>query len=64
SKIIEESGIKFAVDTCCVVAPLKNRFHAMLTDSAKACFYAKSKNNIDAALYSIEQVIQAATKKG
>jgi len=63
SKVIEESGIKFAVDTCCVVAPLKNRFHAMLTDSAKACFYAKSKNNLDAGLYSIEQVIQAATKK-
>lgn len=63
SKVIEESGIKFAVDTCCVVAPLKNRFHAMLTDSAKACFYAKSKNNMDAALYSIEEVIMAATKK-
>ncbi len=60
SEIIEKSGIKFAADTCCVVAPLKNRFRAMLTDSAKACFYAKSKNNMDAALISFDQVISKA----
>ncbi|MGB9673675.1 MAG: aconitase X, partial [Anaerolineales bacterium] len=63
TQIIEESGIKFAVDTCCVVAPIQNRFHAMLTDSAKACFYAKSKNNLDSNLLSIEQLLEIATKK-
>jgi predicted aconitase len=44
SAIIEASGAKFAVDTCCVVAPIRGRFHVMATDSAKACYYARAKN--------------------
>jgi len=35
SKVIEESGAKLACDTCHVVSPLKGRFHAIATDSAK-----------------------------
>ncbi|RME73407.1 MAG: DUF521 domain-containing protein, partial [Chloroflexi bacterium] len=35
--VIEASGAKFAADTCCVVAPIKGRFQALATDSAKAC---------------------------
>ena len=62
TSIIEKAGIKFATDTCCVVAPIKNRFQGMLTDSAKAYFYGKSKNNFDPALLSLEQIIQFATQ--
>ncbi len=44
SKIIEESGAKFACDTCMVVAPIKGRFKCMVTNSGKAVYYARAKN--------------------
>ncbi len=44
--IIEAAGAKFATDTCCVVAPIKGRFTALATDSAKACYYAAGKKQI------------------
>ncbi len=46
TRAIEASGAKFAVDTCCVVAPIRGRFHALLTDSAKAGYYGVAKNRI------------------
>ena len=46
TRIIEAAGAKFAADTCCVVAPIKGRFTALITDSAKACYYASGKNQI------------------
>lgn len=60
SQVIEGSGAKFAVDTCCVVAPIKGRFKAMATDSAKACYYAYAKNNFKTRLLPFDQVVQAA----
>jgi predicted aconitase len=60
SKIIESSGAKFACDTCCVVAPIKGRFKTLCTDSAKGCFYARSKNKFNTKLSSIENCIEAA----
>lgn len=57
TRIIEESGAKFAVDTCCVVAPLKGRFTAMVTDSAKACYYASSKHKFKTAFKSFQEVV-------
>lgn len=62
TQIIEKAGAKIATDTCCVVAPIKNRFHTLITDSAKACYYASTKNNFETRLLAFEQVIQEATR--
>jgi predicted aconitase len=58
--IIEASGAKFAVDTCCVVAPIRGRFRAMSTDSAKACYYAYSKNKFKTRLLDFDRVVKEA----
>jgi len=58
--IIEAAGVKFATDTCCVVAPIKGRFNALLTDSAKACYYANAKNHFKTRLRSFDDVIKEA----
>jgi predicted aconitase len=60
TQIIQASGAKVAVDTCCVVAPIRNRFFAMATDSAKACYYAYAKNNFKTLFLTFEQVIEKA----
>jgi predicted aconitase len=60
SKIIEDAGATFAVDTCCVVAPIRGRFHAMLTDSAKACYYASAKNRLRTSFASFDDVVRKA----
>lgn len=60
--IIEASGALFAVDTCCVVAPIKGRFHALVTDSAKACYYASAKNKFKTLILSFDQVVEEALK--
>jgi predicted aconitase len=57
---IEASGAKFAADTCCVVAPIRGRFHAMATDSAKACYYASCKNRLKTKFVSFEKAVQEA----
>lgn len=61
TKIIEASGAKIICDTCCVVAPIKARFHNMVSDSAKACYYAQAKHHFSATLQSMEDVVQTAT---
>ena len=60
---IEKSGAKFAVDTCCVVAPIKGRFNALATDSAKACFYAYAKNNFKTRFLPFDQVVLEAIRE-
>jgi predicted aconitase len=60
TEIIEAAGAKFAADTCCVVAPIKGRFHAMATDSAKACYYAYAKNSFKTVLLPFDRVVEAA----
>jgi predicted aconitase len=57
---IEASGAKFAADTCCVVAPIKGRFKALVTDSAKACYYAAGKNHFQTILKPFDEVVFAA----
>lgn len=59
---IETAGAKFAADTCCVVAPIQGRFNALATDSAKACYYAYSKNKFKTALMPFDDVVQEALK--
>ncbi len=58
--IIEAAGAVFAVDTCCVVAPIKGRFNALATDSAKACYYACAKNNFETRFLPFDEVIEEA----
>jgi predicted aconitase len=58
--IIEAAGAKFATDTCCVVAPIRNRFNALATDSAKACYYANAKNHFKTRLLAFDDVVREA----
>ncbi len=60
--VIEASGAKFATDTCCVVAPIRGRFHALATDSAKACYYASGKNQFRTRFRSFEEAVQEALR--
>lgn len=60
TKIIEESGAKFACDTCMVVAPLKGRFKTCATTSAKACYYARNKNDMRMRLGTLENCVNSA----
>lgn len=58
--IIEAAGAKFAADTCCVVAPIKGRFKTLVTDSAKACYYAAGKNKFKTIIKPFDEVVLAA----
>ena len=60
--IIEKAGAKFATDTCCVVAPIKGRFNALATDSAKACYYAAGKNKFKTRLLEFDAVVEEACR--
>lgn len=61
TQVIEASGAKFAVDTCCVVAPIKGRFRTLVTDSAKACYYASAKNQFKTLFKPFDEVVLEAT---
>ncbi len=63
SKTIEESGAKFACDTCHVVAPLKGRFHSIATNSAKGIFYGRGKNNFKTFFGTLEDCMKLAVKE-
>ena len=60
--IITAAGVKFAADTCCVVAPIKGRFKAMATDSAKACYYAYAKHGFKTVLKPFDAVVAEALR--
>ena len=60
--VIEAAGAKFAADTCCVVAPIKGRFKAMATDSAKACYYGAAKNSFKTVILPFDEVVEEALK--
>jgi hypothetical protein len=60
TEIIKAAGIKFATDTCCVVAPIKGRYNVMLTDSAKACYYANAKNQFKTRIRPFDEVVEEA----
>jgi hypothetical protein len=64
TRILEAAGVKFALDTCCVVAPIRSRFHALATDSAKACYYAASKHGWKTLLTDFDAVLELAAKGG
>jgi len=62
TEVIEASGAKFAVDTCCVVAPIRGRFTALATDSAKACYYGRAKNRFKTLLRPFDEVVEEALR--
>ncbi|MGV9103137.1 MAG: aconitase X [Promethearchaeia archaeon] len=59
---IEQAGAFLVSDACCAVAPLKGRFKGLMTDSAKACFYARGKNNFKTEIRKVEECIQEAVE--
>jgi len=59
TRVIEAAGGKFACDTCMAVAPLKGRFKALATTSAKGCFYSRQ-NLMKTKMGSIQECIDAA----
>jgi hypothetical protein len=63
TRSITAAGAKIAADTCCVVAPIKGRFHALATDSAKACYYAAGKNNFKTLFLPFDQVVKLAIRE-
>lgn len=62
TRTIEDAGALFAVNTCCVVAPIKGRFKGLATDSAKACYYASSKNKFKTLYLSFDDVVGEALR--
>jgi hypothetical protein len=62
TKIIEESGAKFACDTCMAVAPLKGRFSGLATNSAKGCYYGRGSNGFKVQLRTLEECVDIATE--
>jgi hypothetical protein len=62
SATIEAAGAIFAVDTCCVVAPIKGRFKNLVTDSAKACYYAGAKNGFKTRFLPFDEVVEEALR--
>jgi predicted aconitase len=62
TEIIEASGAQFATDTCCVVAPIRGRFNALATDSAKACYYAAAKNRFKTMIAPFDEVVEEALR--
>ena len=63
TRVIEAAGAKIAADTCCVVAPIKGRFHTLVTDSAKACYYAYAKNKLKTVFLPFDEVVASAIRK-
>lgn len=57
---IEQAGAYLVADACCAVAPLKGRFKGLMTDSAKACFYARGKNKFKTEIRTVDECIREA----
>ncbi|MFW9925547.1 MAG: aconitase X [Candidatus Thorarchaeota archaeon] len=57
---IEKAGAFLVADACCAVAPLKGRFDGLMTDSAKACYYARGKNSFKTEIRTVEECIKEA----
>lgn len=57
---IEKAGAFLVSDACCAVAPLKGRFKGLMTNSAKACFYARGKNDFKTVIRTVEECIEEA----
>jgi predicted aconitase len=64
SKLIEESGAKFALDTCMVVAPVEELgYKVVATNSAKACHYLRNAG-LKVRFMPLEECVAEATRSG
>jgi len=64
SRVIEESGAKFALDTCMVVAPIEELgYKVVATNSAKACHYLRNAG-LRVRFIPLEECVEEATKGG
>ena len=64
SRLIEESGAKFALDTCMVVAPVEELgYRVVATNSAKACHYLRNAG-LKVRFMPLEECVAEATKGG
>jgi predicted aconitase len=63
TRIIEASGAKVVCDTCLAVAPLKGRFKAIATNSAKGCYYGRGSNGFKTRFMTLEKCIEEAVRK-
>ena len=61
-KIIEKTGAKVLSDTCLAVAPLKNMFKTLVTNSAKAFYYSRGMNRFKVRLANLNKCINVALK--
>lgn len=62
SKLIEDSGAKFACDTCMVVAPIEALgYRAVATNSAKAVHYMRN-SGMRVRFWPLEGCVEAATE--
>lgn len=62
SRVIEESGAKFATDTCMVVAPVEDLgFRVVATNSAKACHYLRNAG-LRVRFMPLEECVEEATR--
>jgi predicted aconitase len=64
SRLIEESGAKFALDTCMVVAPVEELgYKVVATNSAKACHYLRNAG-LKVRFMPLEECVAEATRSG
>lgn len=62
SRLIENSGAKFACDTCMVVAPIEALgYKVVATNSAKACHYLRN-SGLQVRFWSLSRCVMEATK--
>jgi len=62
SRTIQESGAKFATDTCMVVAPVEELgYKVVATNSAKACHYLRN-SGLRVRFMSLDECVMEATK--
>ena len=62
AQVIEESGAKFATDTCMVVAPIEEMgYTTVATNSAKACHYLRN-GGLRVRFLPLERCVEEATR--
>ena len=63
SRMIEQSGAKFALDTCMVVAPVEDLgYRVVATNSAKACHYLRN-GGLRVRFMPLEECVLEATRE-
>jgi predicted aconitase len=60
-QILEESGVRFALETCMLISPVETwGFKTIMTDSAKCAYYAPMQCKTDVIFGSMSDCVEAA----